>query len=268
MRLRESLGTCVGNPTGGKRCAESFPRSPVSRMQMHVGFLFGRTQKGKNMEFGIHLDQPEQWTVPDTLICLFSVILLIVLLIVIAKRARKWTAAELCLASLCIALSFVLSFVKLWSMPTGGSVTLASMLPIMLFSMLAGPVKGLFCGLIYGLLQCLQGGWIVHPVQFLLDYPLAFSMLGLAGIRFGKKNAGAATRAVQLSLSMLMAALGRALCATLAGYFFWNTRLLASLVYNGTYLIPDIAICILLAIPIAPRLKRVSSIFYSRGKHL
>lgn len=220
------------------------------------------------MEFGIHLDQPEKWSVPDTLICLFSVVLLIVLLGVIAKRARKWTAGELCLASLSIALSFVLSFVKLWSMPTGGSVTLASMLPIMLFSMLAGPVKGLFCGLIYGLLQCLQGGWIVHPVQFLLDYPLAFSMLGLAGFRFGKKNAGAAARAVRLSISMLIAACGRALCATLAGYFFWNTQLLASLIYNGTYLLPDTAICILLAIPIAPRLQRLSSIFYSRGSHL
>lgn len=208
------------------------------------------------MEFGVHLDRPDEWTFLDTGICVFAVLALMGLLAVISLRARRWNAKELCFAALSTALSFALSFVKLYSMPTGGSVTLASMLPIMLFAAVYGPAKGIFCGLVYGLLQCLQGGWIVHPVQFLLDYPLAFSMLGLAGLRFGKKPLKGAARALSLSCSMLIGAAGRALCATLAGYFFWNTALWASLVYNGTYLIPDVLVCILIGVPAAPRLIR------------
>ena len=56
---------------------------------------------------------------------------------------------------------------------------------------------------------------------------------------------------------MILGAAGRAASATLAGIFFWETAPWASLVYNGTYLIPDTAICILLAIPVAPRIMKV-----------
>ena len=209
------------------------------------------------MSFGVHLDRPESWTYLDTFVCVFAALLLTGVLLVISRRARRWNARELCFAALSVALSFALSFVKLFSMPTGGSVTLASMLPVMLFAMVYGPAKGLFCGLVYGLLQCLQGGWIVHPVQFLLDYPLAFSMLGLAGLRLHKAGGSRAAQAAGLAASVLLGAAGRALCATLAGIFFWNTAPLASLIYNGTYLLPDAAVCILVAVPSAPRLLRV-----------
>ena len=66
-------------------------------------------------------------------------------------------------------------------MPQGGSVTLASMLPVMLFAYIYGTKKGLFVGLIYGLLQAMQDPYIIHPAQFLLDYPVAFAMVGFAG---------------------------------------------------------------------------------------
>ena len=60
-----------------------------------------------------------------------------------------------------------------------------------------------------------------------------------------------------LYASMVVAALGRALSATLAGIFFWDTAPWASLVYNGTYLVPETVICILLAIPVAPRVMKI-----------
>lgn len=84
-------------------------------------------------------------------------------------------------AGVCIALAFALSYIKLFSMPQGGSVTLASMLPIMLYSCRYGTRKGLLVGLVYGMLQAVQDPYVIHPAQFLLDYPLAFAMLGLAG---------------------------------------------------------------------------------------
>ena len=197
------------------------------------------------------------WAGSDTLICVFAVLLLAAVLIAVCRRGRKWSPAEVSYGALSIAMSFALSFIKLYSMPTGGSVTLASMLPVMLFASAFGPVKGLLCGMAYGVLQCLQGGWIVHPVQFLLDYPLAFAMLGLSGIRIFPSAKGKAAKTAALCASMLLAAFGRALCATLAGVFFWNTAFFASVVYNGAYLLPDIAICMLIAVPAAPVIIRM-----------
>ena len=88
----------------------------------------------------------------------------------------------LALAGICVAMSFALSYIKLVDMPQGGSITLASMLPVMLFAYIYGPKKGLLVGLVYGMLQAVQDPYIVHPAQFLLDYPIAFAMVGFAGV--------------------------------------------------------------------------------------
>ena len=186
-----------------------------------------------------------------------TVVTLAVLALVIVGMSmtrKQWTAKALAYAALSIALAFVLSFIKVFEMPQGGSVTLASMLPIMLFAAAYGVGPGLLVGAVYGLLQYLQGGWFVHPIQFALDYPLAFAMIGLAGlyVHLPKKWSK-----WSLYASMIVAACGRALSATLAGIFFWETAPWASLVYNGTYLIPDTLICILLAIPVAPRVMKI-----------
>lgn len=97
-----------------------------------------------------------------------------------AKSA--WTIRELSAAAMCLALAFLLSFIRLWKMPQGGTVTPASMLPIMLFAYVYGTPKGLIVGLAYGFLQCLQDLYILHWAQFLLDYIAAFAVLGLAGV--------------------------------------------------------------------------------------
>ena len=153
--------------------------------------------------------------------------------------------------ALSVALSFVLSCIRLYRMPQGGSVTPASMLPIMLFSAAYGVGPGLLTGLVYGVLQYLQGGWFLNVWQFALDYLLAFAALGLAGLsRKMPEKWG-------LYVAMVIAALGRALSATLAGIMFWETAPVASLVYNGTYLIPEIVICIILAFIIAKPVMRI-----------
>ena len=183
-------------------------------------------------------------------------------LFIVSKTSRQWNAKILSFAALSVALSFVLSCVRLYRMPTGGSVTPASMLPIMLFSAVYGVGPGLLTGLVYGILQYFQGGWFLNVWQLILDYLLAFAALGLAGL--AKKL----PEKWGLYASFVIAVLGRAICAILAGVMWANdsiakgwgleiagksysSPLLYSAVYNGFYLIPEIVICILLAVLIA-----------------
>ncbi len=178
-------------------------------------------------------------------ITIFTLLVLTAIIIGLSVSRKTWTAKSLAYAALSIALSFILSYIKIWRMPNSGSVTLASMLPLMLFSASYGVGPGLLAGAAYGLLQYLQGGYFVHPIQFLLDYPLAFALIGLAGLyRYMPK----AWSKWSLYAAMVMGALGRCLSATLAGILYWETAPWASLVYNGAYLVPDTIICIVLAV--------------------
>lgn len=223
---------------------------------------------------------------PATLwIALGTLSALAIAVLVISRTRRQWNARTVAFGALAVALSFVLSCIRLYRMPQGGSVTPGSMLPLMLFSAVFGVGPGLLTGMAYGLLQYLQGGWFVNIWQFLLDYVLAYGALGLTGsakhlskigglhsatvssaqklmgfaYRLSKKGGlyramavvtlwlSRLTSMLELYIAMIAAALGRALSATLAGYVFWDTALWPSLVYNGAYLIPDTAVCILLA---------------------
>lgn len=187
---------------------------------------------------------------------LAALIILGIVLYIMTHDRRKWTTRMMANASLCIALAFILSYVKLYEMPQGGSVTLASMIPILMFAYAYGVAPGLMIGFAYGLLQFVQGGWFVHPIQFLLDYPLAFAMLGFAGIarklpeRWG------------LLPGILLGVFLRFLCAFLTGVFFWGEGagdqnvLVYSAVYNGAYLIPETMICLVIAM--IPQIRRLA----------
>ncbi len=85
------------------------------------------------------------------------------------------------MAGVCVAMSFGLSYIKLFELGQGGSITLFSLLPIMIFSYIYGTKKGVLVCLVYGVLQAIQDPWLIHPAQFLLDYPIAFSAIGLSG---------------------------------------------------------------------------------------
>ena len=178
-----------------------------------------------------------------------------VVMLVIARSRQKWTTRMMANASLCIALAFILSYVKLYEMPQGGSVTLASMLPIFMFAYAYGVAPGLMLGFAYGLLQFVQGGWFVHPIQFLLDYPLAFSMLGFCGV--AKKLPDSWGMIPGIAVGVLL----RFICAFLTGIFFWGEGageqnvFIYSAVYNGAYLIPETAICLVIAM--VPQIRRL-----------
>lgn len=167
-----------------------------------------------------------------------------------------WTARMLAVGAMCIALSSVLSCVKLFSMPAGGSVTAASMLPIMLFAFVYGPVPGLTVGLVYGVMQFLLGGWFLNVWQMLLEYPIAFGVLGLAGLTWQMKN-----RRLGLIVGMVVACAARWLCAALAGVVFWGdftngtwAAITYSVGYNASYMLPECIICCVLGLLMGERL--------------
>jgi thiamine transporter len=141
-------------------------------------------------------------------------------------------------ATVFIALTIVLKDVlpPIYEMPQGGSVTIAGLVPLIWFALRRGTKYGVFAGFVYGLIHAfLPGAYIIHPAQGLLDYPLAFAALGLAGVFKKIPIVGVAVGII-----------GRFFCSFLAGIIFFTSLdipgLWASAVYNGTYLIPEFAI--------------------------
>ena len=101
---------------------------------------------------------------------------------ILGGKHDSYDVKALTYGAICIALSFALSYVKFFSLPQGGSVTFASMLPIILYSLMFGTRKGLVVGVVYGMLQFIQSPQFYQPMQVLLDYPIAFGALGVAAI--------------------------------------------------------------------------------------
>ena len=121
-------------------------------------------------------------------------------------------------------------------MPQGGSVTIAGLVPLIWFALRRGSKYGVFAGFVYGIIHALlPGSYIIHPVQGLLDYPIAFAALGLTG----------AFRKIPI-LGIAVGIVGRFVSSFLAGIIYFTSVSLegvyASAVYNGIYLIPEFII--------------------------
>ena len=152
-----------------------------------------------------------------------SVALLIAISVILAFVLGKNDKGQfdtkcIAIAGVCVSLSFALSYIKLFELPYGGSITLFSMLPIMLFSYIYGMKKGLIVGVLYGILQAIQDPFIVHPAQFLLDYPIAFAMMGYAGSLTSLSALENKPR-LKFTLSALIAGFLRWVCHVLSGVF-------------------------------------------------
>lgn len=184
-----------------------------------------------------------------------------VVLLVIARGHIRWTARMLANAALCLALAFVLSYIKLFDLPQGGAVTAASLLPIVAFAYSYGLAPGLVVGVAYGLLQMIQDPWIVTPVQAILDYPLAFACIALAAVARKLPDSWG------WLAGMALAAVGRFVCHTLTGVVFFAeyaegtgmTPFVYSVSYNS-FVFVDMAICaVVMAFPQVRRaLKRMT----------
>ncbi|MBM7539772.1 energy-coupled thiamine transporter ThiT [Amphibacillus cookii] len=143
---------------------------------------------------------------------------------------------------------------KIW--PQGGSVSFA-MIPIFIVAFRWGLKGGLLAGFLFGLLQIATGtAWIAHPVQGALDYPVAFTVLGLAGlfapaVQSALKNDNTKRFIGMVTLGVLVGILLRFVAHYLAGVVFFESLIdgmniwVYSLVYNGSYLLPSFFINVL-----------------------
>lgn len=146
-----------------------------------------------------------------------------------------------------MSLAFVLSYARLFKLPNGGSITFASLLPLMIYCCMFGTRRGLIVCSFYGVLQALQDPYIIHPMQFLLDYPLAFGLVGVSGI-FMEKGVFKEKKILAFLLGGVVAVLFRYICHVCSGTFAFATytdfkaALAYSLGYNATYVFADMAI--------------------------
>ena len=111
-------------------------------------------------------------------------VLIMIGIFILGKKREVNNTRAIVYGAIAIAMSFALSYARFVKLPQGGSVTFASLLPLMIYCCMFGTRRGIVVCLIYGCLQALQDTYIIHPLQFLLDYPLAFGMISASGIFF------------------------------------------------------------------------------------
>ena len=129
------------------------------------------------------------------------------------SEKKKFSTRQLVFCAAAMALAFVTSYVKLFTLPWGGSATLCSMLFIVLIANWYGVGTGITVGLAYGILQFIQEPYVLSLFQVCCDYIFAFAALGVAGF-FAKKNHG-------LLKGYIAAVLARGFFHALGGYLYW-----------------------------------------------
>ena len=170
---------------------------------------------------------------------------------------------------LMVALAMVLSFIPIFEMPMGGSITLCSMAPIVLVSFWHGWKWGLLAGGVNGVIQLLLGIKNVMICKtiwtaigcILLDYLIAFAAMGLSSI----PARGFKHYLVGVGTGTAAAGFVRYLCSFLSGVLIWGQYApedmpvwLYSLLYNGSYMIPEIILTVFVVVLIMKKFPRGS----------
>jgi len=169
------------------------------------------------------------------------------------QNERRSDLRKLTFSAACVALNLVLSRIALFSMPQGGSVTAFSMLFIVLVGYWYGAKAGCVAGCVAGLLRLFLGAYAIHPVQYALDYLLAFGALGAFGFFRGKRFG--------LQCAYLLGIAGVFVCSFVSGVVFFGSYapegqnvFLYSAVYQFSYILPEAIMT--LAIVSLPPVKR------------
>lgn len=153
-----------------------------------------------------------------------------------------------------IALSSVLSLVKIYQMPMGGSVTLFSMLPVCLIPLLLGTKWGLISGFVYGAVQLVLGlnnlsyatNALAAVTIILFDYLISYTVLGFSGIFLKHIKNQTVSCALGVGFSIAL----RFLCHFITGVTVWRElagfdAVIYSLLYNGSYMLPELIITVI-----------------------
>lgn len=164
------------------------------------------------------------------------------------------TSTTIVECAILIAMAFALSFIKIIDMPYGGSVTAASMVPIIVAGYRHGLKWGLLTGFTYSILQLLMGlanvsyatSWVAAVAIILLDYVGAFTVLGLVGIFKKNKN-----QTPVLVIGAAVVCVLRYICHVITGCTVWAgvsiptaDGMAYSLVYNAAYMIPETVVTV------------------------
>ena len=181
-----------------------------------------------------------------------------------AQKRKLTNLSTLTECAVMLALAFALSCAKIFEMPMGGSVTIASMLPIMLISVKYGIVTGLSTSMLYAITQLMQAFASANVFPYcetgatlalcvIFDYLVPFTVIGLAGI-FRKIKI---TRNVEINvyIGIISVVILRFLCHFITGVVIWGQwapdgmgKYLYSFLYNAGFLSVDFLICIICAI--------------------
>ena len=164
------------------------------------------------------------------------------------SEKHKLTTRQLVFCAVAMALAFVTSYLKIFTLPWGGSVTLCSMLFIVLVANWYGVGTGITVGLAYGILQFIQEPYVLSFFQVCCDYILAFAALGVA-----KQSHG-------LLKGYIVAVIARGAFHALGGYLYWMSYMpdnfpksltaIYPIVYNYSYLLAEgIITVIVISIP-------------------
>lgn len=184
----------------------------------------------------------------------------------------KTSTKKLTVSAMLVALSVVLSFIKLFDAPYGGSVTAASMVPLILIGCIFGSKQGVLACFVYALIQMLLGfvappanTFFAFAAEVLLDYVIAFGVLGFSGAFFnamGKKE-------LALPVAGFIVVFFRFICHFLSGILIWGVYaegqsvFMYSLTYNGSYMLFEaiITVVVLAAVskPFVKNLDKLNS---------
>ncbi len=183
---------------------------------------------------------------------LVVILLFVAMLAISGTRSKKLNAKQLAFSAVAVTLAVVASLFTVVQFPFGGEISLFRMFFICLIGYLYGPKVGFLTGVAYGFLDLMLKPYVVHPVQLLLDYPIAFGCLGLSGL-FAKSKFG-------LVKGYAFGVFGRYLCHAISGLIFFSiyagsqNPIIYTAVYNATYILPEAVITIvLLLIPVVQK---------------
>lgn len=181
------------------------------------------------------------------------VIIFLFLGILLSGKGKKFDTSAMVTSAILVALAIALNQIIIFRMPQGGSVTAFSMLPIVLCAIFFGLRRGLMAGICVGLLDLIFNPYVIHPVQMILDYPLAFGALAFSALFYTKK--------LGIIPAYLFGVFSRYLCAVLSGIVFFGeyapegfNAISWSLWYNLTYLAAEAALTV--AVLMIPSVRR------------
>lgn len=175
---------------------------------------------------------------------------------------------KLTISAVMIALAFVLSYIKLFSLPNGGSITAASMVPIVILGFKYSTKWCVLCGLVFSALQMLAGFYppvsntfLAYVGVIMLDYVIAFGALGLSGLIVRRFKSDSK---ISFAVAGFCVMFIRFICSFSSGILIWGSFApeempvwLYSLTYNGSYMSIEIAISVIVILALTPVIRRL-----------